>query len=292
MGDGNEYIAVEQGRLRGINAGPSTLSINGRNVDFEAIRYAELNYEWSIDELAVGRSMTTRLWGITPQGMRVPLEQVEYESGDEAIAIVNGAGVATGLADGNITLTATATLYNNESSVVTKPLRVYEEELAVVEVRMKPHLLPGETTDVDITAYYNSGYEVDLQLTDIAYTSTHPVIAAIDGNGMVTAGQQAGISTIQAAITLGQVTSSVRRTFRSIQRTGRAHLSAMRKGQLFIIMKTYGRSRQAEAIFGTQQMSFCMYIQLWIRRTILTEYLLLLPSNQSATISALRPCPV
>ncbi len=205
MVTGDTYMAATGELLQGIDVGTTVLAINGQDVSFEVTRYAQLAYEWEHEELAVGRSMATRLWGITADGMRAPLENVLFTSSDPAIAAINSTGTAFGLAVGESDLTASAAIYLNETVAVTQPLLVYEEQLDIVEVSAPSYMRYGESVNVEVSAYYNSGYPVDLQEADIVFSSGHPNVAAVDQNGVVTAGQ-AGLAAIQAAVTLGQTT--------------------------------------------------------------------------------------
>jgi uncharacterized protein YjdB len=115
---------------------------------------------------------------------------VTWVSGNPAVATVNGSGVVTGVGMGTATITATSEGQSGSATVsVTVP---------VASVSMSPasaSVTVGQTVQLVATPRDGSGNP--LTGRQIAWTSSNPALALVNGNGLVTA-VAAGAVTISA----------------------------------------------------------------------------------------------
>lgn len=137
-------------------------------------------------EIHVGKSTTVSAV-FSPEGSS---SAMSWKSSDEEIAVVNEAGSVTGLKNGEVTITGTtangktATIKITVNSVAVTGISLDQTELklnAGASATLNATVAPEEATNRIVT-----------------WSTSDENVAKVDGNGVVTAGSQAGTATITA----------------------------------------------------------------------------------------------
>ena len=166
--------------------------------------------EISIDELVVAPVQANVLIGDTQQytatlrlsnGTDVDVtEDVAWTTSSKTVAHIDAAGLATGVSEGESTITATLVV-DDESYTGSGTLTVKAPGISIDEIRVTPpraEIFIGDTQDYTATALLNDGTSVDI--TDAAsWSSSDSTVAQVDAEGVAT-GVGEGTSTISATI--------------------------------------------------------------------------------------------
>ncbi|QYR21525.1 Ig-like domain-containing protein [Paenibacillus sp. sptzw28] len=139
--------------------------------------------------LAVGQSDTLTA-NITPPVATD--KSVQWSSSDPAVAAVDGSGVVTAAANGTAVITATSA--SNPKASDSATVTVYTVPVGQVTLdKSEINLVAGYKETLSATVLPDNATHKNL-----VWTSTHPEIAAVDANGVVTAHKQ-GTAVITAA---------------------------------------------------------------------------------------------
>ena len=125
-----------------------------------------------------------------------------WASSVPAFATISATGLATGVTSGAVTITATSGAMSGSSSLSVAPAAL----VSIAVTPLNPSIAAGQTQQFTATGAYSDGTSQDLTAT-VAWTSSAPAIAAINGAGLAT-GAALGSATITAAAA-GVAASSV-----------------------------------------------------------------------------------
>ena len=148
---------------------------------------------------AIGATVQLQATAHDANGHTVNVE-FEWASSDPAIATVDATGLVTAQANGTVTVTATAGTLSDSVAVTVNQ--------QVASVSVAPPDTPtldaiGATVQLQATAQDANGHTVSVEFD---WASSHPAIATVDENGLVTA-RSNGTATVTA--TVGSITGSV-----------------------------------------------------------------------------------
>jgi hypothetical protein len=127
-------------------------------------------------------------------------QTVTWSSSNASVATVDASGLVTGVAAGNVTITATSTV--DPTKFGTHTMIVPGDSITAISISGADIILPAETAQLTVgyTLRDGTGANVD---SSIAWSTSDASIATVDANGLVT-GVSAGLVTITAT----QVTNS------------------------------------------------------------------------------------
>ncbi len=204
------------GLVTGLVAGSVTISAEGVNNDGSTVKdtatvtvtnaeVVNLLVTPEVDTTVVGLTKPFKATAILSTGATQDVtteDALSWTSSNTDIATIDADGIATGVAVGEVTITATGTVNGNEFSD-TATLTVTNAE--VVDLVVTPEL---DTTSVGLTkpfkatAILSTGATQDVTTeAALSWTSSNPDIATIDANGIAT-GVAEGEVTITATGTV------------------------------------------------------------------------------------------
>ena len=167
----------------------------------------------SLSSIAVAPAMATISTGNTQQftvtgtysdkTTKTLTTGIEWESSDEAVATVSESGLATAVAEGSATITATV---GSKSATATLTVPGPKELTAVQVTPATATVGVGTTQDFTATANYSDGSSEDVTAT-ATWSSSDTAVATVDTSG-VASGVAAGTATISAEYE-GETGSSV-----------------------------------------------------------------------------------
>lgn len=138
---------------------------------------------------------------ITPSNATFPT--ITWESSDTSKATVDENGNVTGIAEGNVTITATsadgAVVASTVAEVITEPV-----EPVAIDVVLNNNVVSGEVTEISLgstTALSYNLIPVELGFTNaVEWTSSNPDAVSIDAEGNITTLIEGETATITATI--------------------------------------------------------------------------------------------
>jgi uncharacterized protein YjdB len=128
--------------------------------------------------------------------------QTQWSSSDSAIATINSAGTATGIASGTVTVRADCQCYVVKTSLSVGNTAATMTSIAVTA--LNPAMNVGGTLQFTSTATYSNGTKRDVT-GSVAWTSSNHTIATVTTGGLAT-GMSSGSATMTA--TSGSISGS------------------------------------------------------------------------------------
>lgn len=151
-------------------------------------------------QLGIGQTVSLTATGSYNDGSTADITAlVNWSSGTSSVATVNAAGVATGVAVGTSTVTASLSGISGSTKVT-----VFRSLVSIAVTPANPQIFVNGTEPFIATGTYNDGFVQDLS-TVVIWASSAPGIATVNGVGQAT-GVTPGTSTISA--TNGGITGS------------------------------------------------------------------------------------
>ncbi|MCW7948918.1 hypothetical protein BC462_11865 [Vibrio parahaemolyticus] len=206
-----------QGLVKGVEVGTVTITAEGVNNDGSVVKdtatltvtnaeVVNLLVTPEVDTTVVGVTKPFKATAILSTGATQDVTNeaaLSWTSSNTDIATIDANGIATGLAVGEVTITATGTIGGNELSD-TATLTVTNAE--VVNLLVTPEVdttAVGLTKPFKATAILSTGGTLDVtNEAALSWTSSNTDIATIDANGIAT-GLAVGEVTITATGTIG-----------------------------------------------------------------------------------------
>jgi hypothetical protein len=165
--------------------------------------------------LAAGASQQFTATGNYSDGSTANLtSSVTWTSSDPSVSTINAAGLATGIAAGSATITATLNSVTGTASLTVTAAVATLTSIAVTPAN--PTFTAGTTQQFTATATYSDGSTANVTTT-ATWASSNTSAATIDTSGLAT-GVTAGSTTITA--TLNSVTGSTAATVTAISAPG------------------------------------------------------------------------
>lgn len=155
--------------------------------------------------VTVGQTLQISAQVTDAQGTVLSGRPVSFSSSNASIATVNGSGVVTGVAPGNVTITATSEGKTGTATVTVTPIPVAK----VVVSPGEPNVSVGQAIQLTATAQAAGGQELPGRAA--SWSSGAPSVASVSQTGQVT-GLSAGTAIIFANIegAVGTATVTVR----------------------------------------------------------------------------------
>ncbi|MFW1392036.1 Ig-like domain-containing protein [Vibrio parahaemolyticus] len=206
-----------QGLVKGVEVGTVTITAEGVNNDGSVVKdtatltvtnaeVVNLLVTPEVDTTVVGLTKPFKATAILSTGATQDVTNeaaLSWTSSNTDIATIDANGIATGLAVGEVTITATGTIGGSELSD-TATLTVTNAE--VVNLLVTPEVdttVVGLTKPFKATAILSTGATQDVtNEAALSWTSSNTDIATIDANGIAT-GLAVGEVTITATGTIG-----------------------------------------------------------------------------------------
>lgn len=160
-------------------------------------------------ELHVGTPAKLGIEAKTAEGLGVDLSQaaIQYSSSDESIASVNGEGEFVPERTGEVIMQAKITLGGIEYTR-TMTIYVVEAKLARIEADLlRTELFIGDRLLLKASGTLANGRSADLSVASVTYGSSHPEVAAVNPQGVVSA-LSVGEADISVTATLDGVTQT------------------------------------------------------------------------------------
>jgi len=150
--------------------------------------------------LAVGETLTLTATMIPEYATNFGASNVTWSSSDEAVATVNESGVVTAKGPGEATITVTTA---DGGYTATCTVTVDTPVTGVTLSQTSAKLQFGETLALTATVA-----PANATNKSVTWSSSHPAVATVDENGVVTAKTTAGTATITATTAVGAKTAT------------------------------------------------------------------------------------
>ncbi len=188
-----------------LNVDGTLYSDSGRlRVEAPATVVTGLRVEPASAEILVDTSQQFRAIAELSDGSEIDVSRdVSWDSADEAVAHIDGRGRATGISEGNSSITATLVSdtdsFSDSALLTVLPLPVVVEEL-IVTPESAEILIQG-TQQYTAVARLSDGSERDVT-SDVAWSSSNSSTAQVDSSGLAT-GLAEGVTSIRALLSYG-----------------------------------------------------------------------------------------
>jgi uncharacterized protein YjdB len=158
----------------------------------------ELRLQPASTSVVAGNNVSFTATYFNNQGVQAPLPAsgIVWSSSNDAVATINQQGVATGIAQGQVTVTIT---YNNNiraTALLTVTPSTVPERITVTSASNT--IIAGTTTTLTTTYFNNQGQQA-APPNAISFTSSNTAAATVNNLGVVT-GIAAGSTTITASL--------------------------------------------------------------------------------------------
>ncbi|MEP5765915.1 MAG: Ig-like domain-containing protein [Halieaceae bacterium] len=203
----------DAGRATGISAGQVTVtaSVVYQGETSQGVAQLEVKAaEISIDELVVEPATAEvlidgtqqfRAYVLLSDGSRHEVTQTaSWRSSDDQLAAVDPQGLATGLAEGKVEITATY-LYQGQSYSDAGRLTIKAPQVGIDSLRVEPafaEVLIGGTQQYRAIALLSDGTQLDVT-RDVSWSSSNDAIAQVSATGLAT-GLTAGTIAVTAQL--------------------------------------------------------------------------------------------
>ncbi|MDF2925120.1 MAG: Ig domain protein group 2 domain protein [Paenibacillaceae bacterium] len=203
------------GRVTGVAPGLTELQVTvqsgGRTVSTSlyasvARGMQELVVSVPIDQLAITQTTSLLYYGQTVDGVHVDVTgepSLAFASSDPGVALVDAAGVITGVGAGAAQITVSVTR-DGLTHTQAVPVQVLNNPLARAAASVKWLLDAGEQSQVSASGTLYDGSAAPLGQAGITYASSAPGVVGIDGAGLMTA-LAPGSAEITTTVTLDGV---------------------------------------------------------------------------------------
>ena len=183
------------------------------------------------DSVAIGDTLRIRATALDARDNVIASPSLEWSTAAPAVATVNAAGVVTGVAAGRAEISVSLVGVNAIAHIT-----VFQGGPAAVVISPRSLELDALDATATLTAAVRDGRGVPLAGTALAWTSTNPAVAAVDGNGVV---QARGEGTARIAVRAGTVADTI----------------GVVVAQVAVSLVVQPDSAQINAIIGTAQLT-------------------------------------
>ncbi|MDQ1886273.1 Ig-like domain-containing protein, partial [Aeromonas salmonicida] len=137
---------------------------------------------------------------VLSDGRKLPLmaQEVSWHLDNTAYALVDDQGRVTGVAEGQVTLTATLKHDTTKQAIARGDvLPAMVEQLQILPTPLK--VIAGNQLKLSLKAIYSDGREADVQATQVSWHSSVPEVMTVDANGVLR-GLQSGNAALTATL--------------------------------------------------------------------------------------------